>query len=82
MVFVEDWETVLSNAGASIARVVTGISFSFLFAVPLGLMIGRYQLLDMMTDWSIQIFRSIPADLARFHSRSCSSASATSRRSR
>ncbi len=61
MVFVEDWETVLSNAGASIARVVTGISCSFLFAVPLGLMIGRYRLLDMMTDWSIQIFRSIPA---------------------
>jgi NitT/TauT family transport system permease protein len=61
MVFVEDWETVLSNAGASIARVITGITLSFLFAVPLGLMIGRYQLLDMMTDWSIQIFRSIPA---------------------
>ena len=60
MVFVEDWETVLSNAGASIARVITGITLSFLFAVPLGLMIGRYQLLDTMTDWSIQIFRSIP----------------------
>ena len=37
-----------------------GITLSFLFAVPLGLMIGRYQLLDTMTDWSIQIFRSIP----------------------
>jgi len=60
MVFVEDWETVLSNAGASVARVIAGITLSFLFAVPLGLMIGRYQLLDTMTDWSIQIFRSIP----------------------
>ena len=60
MVFVEDWETVLGNAAASIARVITGITLSFLFAVPLGLMIGRYQLLDTMTDWSIQIFRSIP----------------------
>ena len=60
MVFVDDWETVLSNAGASVARVITGITLSFLFAVPLGLMIGRYQLLDTMTDWSIQIFRSIP----------------------
>ena len=60
MVFVEDWETVLGNALASIARVMTGISLAFLFAVPLGLMIGRYQLLDTMTDWSIQIFRSIP----------------------
>jgi NitT/TauT family transport system permease protein len=60
MVFVEDWETVLGNAAASIARVITGITLAFLFAVPLGLMIGRYQLLDTMTDWSIQIFRSIP----------------------
>ena len=60
MVFVEDWDTVLGNAAASIARVIAGISLAFLFAVPLGLMIGRYQLLDTMTDWSIQIFRSIP----------------------
>ena len=60
MVFVEDWETVLGNASASVARVIIGITLSFLFAVPLGLMIGRYRLLDTMTDWSIQIFRSIP----------------------
>ena len=60
MVFVEDWEIVLGNALASIGRVTVGITLSFLFAVPLGLMIGRYQLLDTMTDWSIQIFRSIP----------------------
>jgi ABC-type nitrate/sulfonate/bicarbonate transport system permease component len=60
MVFVEDWDIVLGNALASIGRVTVGITLSFLFAVPLGLMIGRYQLLDTMTDWSIQIFRSIP----------------------
>jgi ABC-type nitrate/sulfonate/bicarbonate transport system permease component len=60
MVFVDDWDTVLVNAAASITRVVTGIGLSFLFAVPLGLMIGRYRLLDTLTDWSIQIFRSIP----------------------
>lgn len=60
MVFVEDWPTVLDNAGASISRVVTGITMSFLVAVPLGLMIGRYKTLDMLTDWSIQIFRSVP----------------------
>jgi len=60
MVFVEDWEVVLANALASIGRVTVGITLSFLFAVPLGLMIGRYQVLDTMTDWSIQIFRSIP----------------------
>ena len=60
MVFVDDWQVVLSNAAASIGRVTVGITLSFLFAVPLGLMIGRYRLLDTMTDWSIQIFRSIP----------------------
>jgi NitT/TauT family transport system permease protein len=60
MVFVEDWQIVLGNALASIGRVTVGITLSFLFAVPLGLMIGRYRLLDTMTDWSIQIFRSIP----------------------
>jgi ABC-type nitrate/sulfonate/bicarbonate transport system permease component len=60
MVFIDDWDVVLGNALASIARVLIGISMAFLFAVPLGLMIGRYRLLDTMTDWSIQIFRSIP----------------------
>jgi ABC-type nitrate/sulfonate/bicarbonate transport system permease component len=59
-VFIDDWPTILDNAGASISRVVSGITLSFLVAVPLGLMIGRYQLLDVLTDWSIQIFRSIP----------------------
>ena len=60
MVFVDDWDTCSAMRCASIGRVAVGITLSFLFAVPLGLMIGRYQLLDTMTDWSIQIFRSIP----------------------
>ena len=59
-VFVNDWDTLIENALASLARVVTGISFSFIVAVPLGILIGRYHILDMLTDWSIQIFRSVP----------------------
>jgi NitT/TauT family transport system permease protein len=59
-VFVNDWDTLLDNASASLARVVTGIGCSFLVAVPLGILIGRYRILDMLTDWSIQIFRSVP----------------------
>jgi ABC-type nitrate/sulfonate/bicarbonate transport system permease component len=59
-VFVNDWDTLLENAAASLARVVTGIGFSFIVAVPLGILIGRYRILDMLTDWSIQIFRSVP----------------------
>lgn len=60
MVFVEDWQTVLDNAAASVTRVIVGIGLSFVVAVPLGLMIGRYRWLDLLTDWSIQIFRSVP----------------------
>ena len=59
-VFVDDLPTVLDHALASIGRVIAGISLSFIVAVPLGLMIGRYRWLDLLTDWSIQIFRSVP----------------------
>lgn len=59
-VFVQDWSTLVDNALASLARVAIGISCSFLVAVPLGILIGRYRILDMLTDWSIQIFRSVP----------------------
>ncbi|MBS0517433.1 MAG: ABC transporter permease [Proteobacteria bacterium] len=60
LVFVNDTATVLDHALSSVARVLVGIGLSFIVAVPLGLMIGRYRLLDMLTDWSIQIFRSVP----------------------
>jgi len=59
-VFVDDLPTVIDNALASVSRVIAGIGLSFLVAVPLGLMIGRYRWLDLVTDWSIQIFRSVP----------------------
>lgn len=60
MVFVDDLPTVVDHALASVTRVLVGIGLSFVVAVPLGLMIGRYRTLDMLTDWSIQIFRSVP----------------------
>jgi len=59
-VFVDDLPTLLEHALSSLARVTVGIGCSFLVAVPLGLLIGRYEILDMLTDWSIQIFRSVP----------------------
>ena len=59
-VFANDWDTLIENAAASLMRVLTGIGFSFIVAVPLGILIGRYHILDMLTDWSIQIFRSVP----------------------
>jgi ABC-type nitrate/sulfonate/bicarbonate transport system permease component len=59
-VFVDDLPTVLDHALSSVGRVIAGIGLSFIVAVPLGLMIGRYRWLDLVTDWSIQIFRSVP----------------------
>ena len=51
---------IASNTLASLVRVLVGISLSFLVAVPLGLLIGRFPALDRLTDWTIQIFRSVP----------------------
>ncbi len=53
-------DNILANTLASLSRVVIGISCSFVVAVPLGLLIGRNPLLDRLTDWSIQTFRSVP----------------------
>ena len=60
MVFVTDYADVARNATASILRVMVGVSLAFMIAVPLGLLIGRYRVLDAISDWSIQIFRSVP----------------------
>jgi ABC-type nitrate/sulfonate/bicarbonate transport system permease component len=58
--FATEYRDIFFNALASITRVLTGVSLAFCVAVPLGLLIGRYKLLDMLADWSIQIFRSVP----------------------
>lgn len=58
--FAQFGPTIFDNALASLTRVLIGISLAFLVAVPLGLLIGRYPKLDRLTDWSIQIFRSVP----------------------
>ena len=58
--FAQFGPAIASNTLASVIRVVVGIGLSFAVAVPMGLMIGRYQALDRLTDWSIQTFRSVP----------------------
>ena len=58
--FVTEYPDIFRNAVASITRVIVGVSLAFCFAVPLGLLIGRYQILDVLADWSIQMFRSVP----------------------
>lgn len=51
---------IAANAAASLARVAVGVGLAVLVAVPAGLLIGRYRALDRLTDWSIQVFRSVP----------------------
>ncbi len=48
------------HAGASLIRVSVGVGGAFLTAVPLGILIGRYRVLDDLTDWVVQMFRSFP----------------------
>jgi ABC-type nitrate/sulfonate/bicarbonate transport system permease component len=58
--FASEYPDILRNAAASITRVIVGVSLAFCVAVPLGLLIGRYRILEALADWSIQIFRSVP----------------------
>ena len=58
--FALDWADIVANAAASVSRVVIGVGLAFCVAVPAGMLIGRYRVLDRVTDWSIQIFRSVP----------------------
>jgi ABC-type nitrate/sulfonate/bicarbonate transport system permease component len=59
-VFANDWSDLLKHTQASISRVLIGVSIAFVTAVPLGLLIGRFSILDRIMDWSVQIFRSFP----------------------
>ena len=60
IVFVRDWSDLARHTGASVSRVIIGVSLAFLTATPLGLLIGRFPVLDRIMDWSVQIFRSFP----------------------
>ncbi len=58
--FADNYADIAANAAASVTRVLIGVAIAFAVAVPLGMLIGRYRVLDRLTDWSIQIFRSVP----------------------
>ena len=59
-VFIKEGDLLWKHAQASLWRVVVGVTCAFATAVPLGLLIGRYRLLDRLMDWMIQIFRCFP----------------------
>jgi ABC-type nitrate/sulfonate/bicarbonate transport system permease component len=58
--FADEPGTLLAHALASVTRVAVGLALAALLAIPLGFLIGRYRLLDRLTDWSIQMFRAVP----------------------
>lgn len=59
-VFVSSGGELFRHTAASLARVALGVSIAFVVAVPIGILIGRYRLLDLFSDWAIQMLRSFP----------------------
>lgn len=58
--FVTQGREILWHAANSLLRVTVGVGLAFVSAVPLGIVIGRFRVVDELTDWSIQMFRSFP----------------------
>ncbi|MDR3101699.1 MAG: ABC transporter permease [Methanocalculaceae archaeon] len=52
--------SLMENALVSIYRVSLGFIIACIIAVPLGVLLGRYQVLEEFSDGLIQIFRPIP----------------------
>lgn len=59
--FISQPEELWKHTQASLARVLFGVSLATVTAVPLGLLIGRYRVLDQLSDWTVQMFRSFPS---------------------
>ena len=59
-VFINEWPLLYKHTEASLSRVAFSVSLAFVTAVPIGLLIGRYKMLDRVMDWTIQIFRCFP----------------------
>jgi NitT/TauT family transport system permease protein len=52
--------TLLAHTPSSILRVLTGFAISFLFALPLGLVMGWNRVAHELFDTSVQMLRPIP----------------------
>lgn len=59
-VFLNEWGELWKHTQASLLRVLIGVGCAFVTAAPLGLLIGKYKILDRLMDWTIQIFRCFP----------------------
>jgi NitT/TauT family transport system permease protein len=52
--------SLVENAAISLTRVTTGFLLGALVAIPVGVMMGRFSMLDQLVDPLIQILRPIP----------------------
>jgi NitT/TauT family transport system permease protein len=59
--FREEWRLIASAVGASVLRVFAGVTLAAVTAIPCGLVLGRFDRLYRLMDWTIQIFRCFPA---------------------
>jgi ABC-type nitrate/sulfonate/bicarbonate transport system permease component len=59
-VYINEWSLMATAIGTSVLRVFVGLVLAAATAIPLGLLLGRYQPLYWLLDWTIQIFRCFP----------------------
>lgn len=60
-VFFSEGGEIAMHTAASLLRVLAGVGLATVTAIPLGLLIGYSPKIDRLTDWTIQVFRSLPA---------------------
>lgn len=59
--FTDEWRLIADAVAASVLRVFAGVTLAAVTAVPCGLVLGRFDRLHRVMDWTIQIFRCFPA---------------------
>jgi len=59
--FHEEWWLIANAVAASVLRVFAGVTLAAITAIPSGLLLGRFDRLYRVMDWTIQIFRCFPA---------------------
>lgn len=60
LAFLQEWRLIVDAVAASVTRVIAGVTLAVVTAVPLGLLLGRFDRLYRVMDWTIQIFRCFP----------------------
>lgn len=59
-IFIKSWPDLLRHTSTSLLRVLAGLGLAAATAIPFGLLVGRFRMLEEVFDWTIQIFRCLP----------------------